>query len=574
MHFSIRHQIVGPFVVLVVFVGIVGTSIVMSQFTSATDAEFDANLLRAIVLANDNLTLLEADRLEQLRAAAGTVGVPEAVAAHNVEALAALLTPIVVNAQPAHVTIRVLDRQGQQLIAIAPGGTVSRTIQQSDLVAYAGEPSVQNVLAGRDDGLGDKYLFVASEPRGFALYWVGPVRGESQPLAGAVLLGEDLADVLSRIHGSQAGELILWDSTGRLLSSTLRAEITLGKEAKRDVTPQHPVRIAQTSGGHSYRLLVSDWSMRGRQLGYLAVALSADDLQTSQDQIRTMLVLLFASAALLALLVGVALARRMTRPVEGLVAAMQAVSAGDLQQRAPDGSKNEIGYLAKTFNAMTASLQRKTDELEKSYFGGLAALARAIDARDPHTFEHSARVAAIAFKIAEAMDLPMEDREDLRRSGLLHDIGKIGIPDTILTATGQLTNEQWEAVRRHPAAGDEMLKDVPFLVRSLPGIRHHHERWDGQGYPDQLKGDAIPLQARILAAADAFDAMTSDRSFRKSYSFEFAIRNLITGRGTQFDPAVVNAFESCAGAIVALLTEMRQRPAPRSGDVTWLDQAA
>jgi len=569
MRLSIRHQIVGPFVVLVVFVGIVGTAIVMAQFASATTAEFDAGLLHSIVLANDNLALLEADRLAQLRSATDTVGVAEAVAAGNTEALERLLLPIAANAQPAQLTIRVLDKQGRELLAVQQSGSGAPP-RLSSRGAYVDESAVQNVLAGLTDAAGDKYVFLASEALGPIVHWVGSVRGERQVI-GAVLLGEPLSDMGARIHGSQTGELVFYDSAGQVLSDSSALKPNLLPNVKQVIARDHPVRFSQSLGGHAYRLLVSDWTMRGRQLGYMAVALNADGLQASLGQIRLMLVLLFSAAALLALLVGVTLATRMTRPLERLIASIQVVSAGDLHHRAPAGPDNEIGYLSKKFNDMTGSLEQKSHELERACFASLAALARAIDARDPHTFEHSARVAAISHKIADAMDLSPDEREALRRSGLLHDIGKIAITDSILSTAGPLTNAEWEVVRRHPVTGHEMLKDVPFLIQGLPGVRHHHERWDGQGCPDGLRGDAIPLQARILAVADAFDAMTSERSFRKSFSFEFAARAISTGSGTQFDPAVAEAFASRAEEIIALMQDMGKVPMP--ADIQWLEQA-
>jgi len=326
-------------------------------------------------------------------------------------------------------------------------------------------------------------------------------------------------------------------------------------------------------GHHSYGLLVSDWRLRDHPVGYLAVALDAGGLQSALAQLRLFLVLLFAAASLLALLVGVALARRITRPIDDLVGAMRRVASGDLHHRAAAGPSNEIGYLATTFNEMTAGLEQKTLQLERTYLGTLEALARALDARDPLTFERSARIAAICHEIALAMSLPPAERQALHRSALLHDIGEIGVDDRILLKTGPLTEEEFAVVRRHPVIGYEMLKDLPFLAASLAGVRHHHERWDGTGYPDGLRASAIPLAVRILTVADAFDAMTSDRAHRKSFSFEFAARALRTGAGSQFDPAIVDAFESRAEVIIRRMKDMGKQPTPHAADIHSLEEA-
>jgi putative nucleotidyltransferase with HDIG domain len=206
---------------------------------------------------------------------------------------------------------------------------------------------------------------------------------------------------------------------------------------------------------------------------------------------------------------------------------------------------------------MTAGLQEKTQALEDTYFAAIEALARAIDARDPYTYGHSARVAAISLQIADELGYPLEKREGLRRAALLHDIGKIGIADHILRKAGALNYVEAEEMREHPVIGHQMLKDVPFLHSSLSGIRHHHERWDGTGYPDTLGGETIPLQVRILSVADVFDALTSDRPYRQAMSVAEATEVITHEAGRQFDPVVVAAFKARTDGIVAILTQQR-----------------
>jgi putative nucleotidyltransferase with HDIG domain len=266
--------------------------------------------------------------------------------------------------------------------------------------------------------------------------------------------------------------------------------------------------------------------------------------------------LVFTAAALLTLLVGTATASLLTRPIEGLVRSMRAVSAGNLRHRATVASKDEIGYLAQAFNEMTASLEEKTAALEETTFASMEALARAIDARDPNTFGHSARVAALSIEIADEMQVPVKEREALRRAALLHDIGKIGVEDRVLRKPGPLNQLETDEMREHTRIGYDMLKGLGFLRPSLPGILYHHERWDGNGYPTGLDGTSIPLPVRIITVADVFDALTSERPYRHGLSFEAAAAAIRNDAGLLFDPDVVSAFLTRRPAIEALLRKM------------------
>jgi putative nucleotidyltransferase with HDIG domain len=395
----------------------------------------------------------------------------------------------------------------------------------------------------------------------------------SQTIVGAVLLGEPLPEIAQAIRGTTELETAFYAPSGQVLTASLSGTPPLTADLMKQVTHDTPVRTTVQEQGHPYRLLVNDWTMRGTPLGYVGVAVKADDLSASLNAIRLVLVALFGAIALGTLLIGLALADRITRPIDQLVASMRVVSAGDYSRRVRVGPPDEIGYLARTFNEMSAALQAQIREREEVFFRNLEALARVIDARDPYTFEHSARVAAISLELAEGMGLPPADLVVLRRSGLLHDVGKIGVPDQILGKKGPLTEEEWTSIRRHPVIGFEMLKDVPFLQQSLDPIRHHHERWDGEGYPDKLKGTAVSQLARIVTVADAFDAMTSDRPYRKSFSFEFAAQTIVSEAGRQFDPAVVEAFKTTQAAIFARLQEMGKKPTPHASDIR-IDEAA
>jgi putative nucleotidyltransferase with HDIG domain len=571
-HPSLRRRIVLPFILLVLFIGVVGTAVVSAQVGGSVEGAADNSLIQNSLRTNDRLATLENDRLQQLRAAADTAGIATAAARGDGAAAGRLLGPIIGNAQPEHLVLRVLNLAGRELVALRRNGATIETF--ADGVGYTAQPAVRHALAGDRDTLGDKYLLLSIESPPM-VYWVAPIWTDTQTptVVGAVLLGETLPEIVQTIRGSSSNVVAFYDLSGRVLSSSLSGIPSLSGDVRLKVTHETPVRIVTAWQSHDYRLLVNDWTMRGGKIGYFGVAETATDLGGSLDAIRLVLVALFGAIALGTILIGLALADRITRPIDRLVASMAKVSAGDYSRRVEVESADEIGYLAQSFNEMTGALEMQIRAREEAYFRNLEALARVIDARDPYTFEHSARVAAVSQELAEGMGLPAGDLEVLRRAGLLHDIGKIGVADTILGKKGPLNDEEWSAIRRHPVIGFEMLKDVPFLQPTLDPIRHHHERWDGDGYPDKLKGTSISPLARIVTVADAFDAMTSDRPYRKSFSFEFAAQAIEKESGQQFDPAVVAAFMARKGKIFARLEEMGKQPAPHASDIR-LEKAA
>ncbi len=180
--------------------------------------------------------------------------------------------------------------------------------------------------------------------------------------------------------------------------------------------------------------------------------------------------------------------------------------------------------------------------IREAHLKTVEALAAALDARDPRTLGHSERVAAYARAVAVKLNLPDEEVEKVHFAGLLHDIGKIGISDFVLNKNGKLTNDEFSVIRKHPEMGADMVRSIGFLKDVSDIIRYHHERVDGSGYPVKLTGAHMPLGSRLIAVADAYDAMTSDRVYRDKMTPAEAVRQLVEGKGTQFDPEVVDTF--------------------------------
>jgi len=199
--------------------------------------------------------------------------------------------------------------------------------------------------------------------------------------------------------------------------------------------------------------------------------------------------------------------------------------------------------LAKRIEESTKNLARLYEDLRSTYLRTIRALAKAIDARDHYTHSHSENVSKYSVQIAQEMKLSVKEVEGVREAAQLHDIGKIGISDSILTKPASLTPEEWQQIKIHPQAGSQILEPLTFLSDVIELVKQHHEHYDGQGYPAGFKGDGILLGARIIHLADAYDSMISARSYRQvPFSKEAAIAEIKANSGTQFDPAVVNAF--------------------------------
>jgi HD-GYP domain-containing protein (c-di-GMP phosphodiesterase class II) len=188
-------------------------------------------------------------------------------------------------------------------------------------------------------------------------------------------------------------------------------------------------------------------------------------------------------------------------------------------------------------------------EQQRSLFlSTVKSLASAIDAKDEYTRHHSTRVTDFTLRIAAKMGLSEKELGDLELAAILHDVGKIGVPESILNKPGKLTDEEFRLIKEHPARGENILSPVIELKEIARVVRSHHERYDGTGYPDKLKGHEIPLGARIMAIADTYDSITSERPYRKAASHRYAVKEIIGCSGTQFDPEVVENFLEIAGA--------------------------
>jgi HD-GYP domain-containing protein (c-di-GMP phosphodiesterase class II) len=256
-----------------------------------------------------------------------------------------------------------------------------------------------------------------------------------------------------------------------------------------------------------------------------------------------------AIALALAIAAALIFASGIARPIGVLAARTHEIAQGNYQQRVDFSTHNEIGELAQNFNAMSSSIESAIAQLKKAahenhllFINSVRMLAAAIDAKDPYTRGHSERVARYSIAIGKNLSLPEKEMRDLRISALLHDVGKIGIDDRILRKPGALSDEEFEVMKQHPAKGAAIMSGVAQLIDIIPGMKYHHEKWSGGGYPDGLEGEGIPVQARIVAIADTFDAMTTNRPYQKAMEINYVVEKIKSFAGTRFDPRVVDAF--------------------------------
>ena len=349
----------------------------------------------------------------------------------------------------------------------------------------------------------------------------------------ATSLDERYAEELATLANARIAIL----SDGILVASTLPA--TASREFESSAESRQPTGTATLDGqSYSFRRLV--------QVGNTSFyALDSID-ESSRAATRTAsrnLIAIAAGAAALALIASFWLARMLTGPVGALSASLaQAGRTRDVHVTLPlTGSSRELDTLTETFNTMMASVATAEEQTQAAYTGSIRALATALDARDPYTAGHSERVSVLSVAIAKALGLTPEAVEVIRLGALLHDIGKIGVPDEVLLKPGSLTDAEFAIIKQHPVAGARILRSVPFLAEHIPIVELHHERPDGRGYPHGLRGDDIPMPARIVHVADAYDAITSKRAYRGARPSGEALRELWKFAGTEFHAEVVGA---------------------------------
>lgn len=400
--------------------------------------------------------------------------------------------------------------------------------------------------------------------RGRAVYsaTVVPVLIGAEPI-GSFFLAAPFDDAYARELATEAFTDVAVISEGRIVASSAPAAL----RAKLEQVAL-PLSGAVSIDGDDF--VVRQLSVVGLASVYAIGSVTAA-AEAEMAAAMWVLVGIGACALLMAAAGSWWLARTLSRPINQLTDSLALMAnRRDLAKPLPrSGVSQEFDMLAETFDRLRHAVSLAEEESESAYLGVIGVLATALDARDPYTAGHSQRVSGLSVSIAEQMGLSGADLDVLRPGAMLHDIGKIGISDAVLRKPGKLTPDEFDQIRLHPTLGARILKPLKFLGAHIEIVELHHERPDGRGYPYGLRGEQIPLFARIVHVADAFDAMTSARAYRPGLPVGEAMAELWREAGTDFDPKVVRALASLP---LAVLTDAMGDPhvwdAP-SGTRSW-----
>ena len=463
----------------------------------------------------------------------------------------------------AYATLLNSDAKGISAGRIAPDAFLQRELERAYSAARDGR--VYNGQALRvGEGKSSRTVFLVSTPVNYGNRFLGMI---------ATVV--DLQFLISRLKEASGGGLTPYvvDAQGRLVAAAtsefatgqdmknleiVRNFVDSGNKAQLAPTMEFSVTDEKNSAGGNNDGKNKDGKQTVQMLGTYSPVMALDWAVVVQkprreayrgvyemQQTARMLALF---AVFLSVGVSIIAARRITNPLEILTESSRALARGDFSQRVRLWSRTEIGELAETFNTMSDELERYVQDLKQAaeenralFMGSIQMLAGAVDEKDPYTRGHSDRVTRYSMLIAKEMELGSDFTEILQISAQLHDVGKIGIEDHILKKPGALTAEEFEVMKTHTTRGANILRPVHQLAEMLPGIELHHEALDGRGYPYGLQGDQIPMLARVIAVADTFDALTTNRPYQQAHSPEDALRIIQNLAGKRLDPAAVTA---------------------------------
>lgn len=280
----------------------------------------------------------------------------------------------------------------------------------------------------------------------------------------------------------------------------------------------------------------------GKAVAVLGIDIGAQNVYGIQRELMRRALLVLGLGMLISVALGLLVSKRATDPVKKLEEATMRIAAGDLHHRVDIKGTDEISRLGESFNKMAESLVASKEALQGYFYRIVQSFVRVLETKDSYTKGHSDRVAEYSRQIALEMGISVEEADMLKKVAELHDIGKLGLDESLLNKVDDLSDEEWRIIREHPVTGEEILWPVFLDKRMLSIVRSHHERYDGTGYPDGLKGEEIDILAQIVSVADSYDAMSTRRAYRGSLSKQMSVAELKKNSGTQFNPRIVEAF--------------------------------
>lgn len=552
----IRIKITVPYFLLSVLIAVSAAFLVTNIVFDTVEERFRNQLVEVGQLSSELMVFEEDKLLETLRLLTNSKSVLGAFAERDPEKLRVQALGVAINQQVD--AVEFLDEAGNLVLAmrhIVGSGVEDYSFSTGgDNSQYQNLDFVNMVLENQDDLIGDKFSGYVDADWGKYFYVSGPAYDPTVQLKGVVLVGTSLDSLVQSIHTSVLGQVTLYDMNGRVIASSFPyAPDSLGKELTmsvlelqddersklRDFEEQRDVTVSSLS----YSEVFLPWEVRGDvDLGILGVALPRNFIVTQSPYTRLQVTLMTAIAFFLVIMIGLYLANLITRPLTKLVEASASVANGDLSVQVDLNTNDEIASLAASFNQMVTNLSNSRRELLDTYDDTLTGWALALEMRDKETEGHTKRVTALTVAIAERFEFTDEELVNIRRGAILHDIGKMGIPDHILHKPGSLNDEEWEIMKQHSTYSYELMRHIRFLQPAVDIPHYHHEHWNGGGYPDGLKGEEIPLPARIFAVVDCWDALTNDRPYRKKSSKKEALQIIQNSAGKIYDPKVVQIF--------------------------------
>lgn len=323
--------------------------------------------------------------------------------------------------------------------------------------------------------------------------------------------------------------------------------VTQGRLFRKDADGTTVTELAKSSGA-VFEIMCPIVFMN-KPLGNVILGMNRSVLIEAQRKVKDRILIIFGIIVVLGIFASSLLASFLIKPIKELSAGVDELKNGTAKKQLIIYSQDELGQLTRNFNEMSAKiaeqkgkLNKYAHDLEEAYVSIVKVVAAAIDARDSYTHGHSARVAQLSLLIGKRIGLSDDELTDLEVACLFHDVGKIKTPDSVLLKPGKLSPAEYDEMKHHVEYGADILSWAPSLVKCIPSTRHHHEWYNGQGYPDRLAGDNIPLFAAIITIGDTFDAMTSDRPYRKALSEEDALKEIKRMSGIQFRPDLAAVF--------------------------------
>jgi putative nucleotidyltransferase with HDIG domain len=548
----IRAKITVPFL-LISFAMAVGMAFVLYQIIFENiDQRFNTQLVESGRLASEWMVKEENQRLDTLRLLAYSQGVGDALKARNSEQLRLDTWGLTIGHQED--AVEFLDTQGKLVLSMRhrPG---SQAVEDY-LFASGGDfnyrqwPFIENVINEQADHKADKYSGLGRAVWGDYFYVSGPVYDSAGDFAGVVLVGKTMTNLVQNMHQDILAQVTIYDLNGMPVASTYTApsltkdevQTVIAKQADSSLRIDSDRQRSLTFSNIDYAEVLGAWKLHGNNTGLIGTAIPKNFLVQTSSTTRIQIAILVGLGLFMVLIVGGIIANLITRPLLNLVTASKEIAKGNLRVKVQPQSNDEVAVLTENFNRMIASITQSHNDLMKAYDSTLLGWSRALDLRDNETAQHSERVTELAVRLAQRMGLSETDLTNIYRGSLLHDVGKIGVPDFILKKPGELTETEWVEMRKHPQDAYEMLSQIEYLQPAIDIPYCHHEKWDGSGYPRGLKGEEIPLAARIFTVVDVWNAMVTDRIYRKAIPEEEVIKYLIQNRGIYFDPQVVDAF--------------------------------